>query len=99
MQWGAATGNVIIARRDQKPLSPHQVDAVVCYCRDILYPAMQKAKREEEGKRRGDKICSREKMTARLVGRKSFERYFETLKKIKGICDGSWAEEMSPFST
>ncbi|PVH77788.1 hypothetical protein DL98DRAFT_534548 [Cadophora sp. DSE1049] len=99
MQWGDGTGTILIARRDRKPLSPHQVEALVCYCRDILYGAMQKVRKMEAGLIRGGKTELREEMTSRLMDKKSFERYFETLKRMKGICDGSWAEEMSIFST
>ncbi|KAK0111656.1 hypothetical protein ONS95_002001 [Cadophora gregata] len=105
--WGSSTsssscsptGTVLLARLDKKPLTPRQVEALVCYCKDVLYNAIDKVKREEErmaGK--GEKSLKlREQMSARLVNKKSFERYFEILKEVKGVVDGEWWEEKSLF--
>ena len=100
MHWGDDPGTILVARKDRKPLSPRQVEALVYYCRDVLPEPMQKAKMKMAAAilMRGGRIEMKEQMTRSLICQKSFEKYFELLKKMRAIPDGSWAEEKSIFS-
>jgi len=100
MHWGDDPGTVLFARKDRKPLSPRQVEAIVYYCRDVLFEPIQKVKIKIAAANlmRGGRTEMKEQMTRSLICQTSFEKYFELLKKMRGTCDGSWAEEKSIFS-
>ncbi|KAG4427136.1 hypothetical protein IFR05_017381 [Cadophora sp. M221] len=97
MQWGDNTENVIVARVDMKPLSPRQVEALVRYCRYVLYPVMQKKIKQFEGQNVARKMKYREEVARELMCQAKFEIYFKYLKKMKQIADSDWAQERSPF--
>ncbi|KAH9214306.1 hypothetical protein DL95DRAFT_504216 [Leptodontidium sp. 2 PMI_412] len=98
MQWDDDTGNVIVARVDRKPLSPRQVEALVCYCRDVLHPAMKKIAKEFGGQNASKRMKAKEEVVTKLTRQARFEIYFSYLKSMKQIADSSWAKEKSPFT-
>ncbi|KAH6715790.1 hypothetical protein BKA61DRAFT_719826 [Leptodontidium sp. MPI-SDFR-AT-0119] len=98
MQWGDDTGNVIVARVDRKPLSPRQVEALVCYCRDVLHPAMKKTSKDFGGQNASKRMKAKEEVVTKLTRQARFKIYFNYLKSMKQIADSSWAKEKSPFT-
>lgn len=92
-------GSVLVIRKDGKDISPHQVEALVEYCRQRLMPEMQDeeavAGLSEDELEDYDKEEERKKFIKEKMCQSKFEE-FKAEKVEEG--DGSWDAEISPFS-
>jgi hypothetical protein len=96
--WGLSTGRVLVVRRDKLDITPHQVKALVHYCRYNISLAIEKQRRELRGKNGGVVAAERTKLIRDLMCRDRFEKFFEDFKdkKVKEG-DASWTGEVSPY--
>ncbi|KAH7317863.1 hypothetical protein BKA65DRAFT_557271 [Rhexocercosporidium sp. MPI-PUGE-AT-0058] len=79
--------------------APRQVESLVGYCRDVLYPGMEKRMKELEGQSSLRTIKIKEEVVTKLMCQAKFDIYFKYVKDIKKIADSSWAQERSPYNT
>jgi hypothetical protein len=95
-------GSVLVVRKDGKDISPHQVEALICYCQKLA-PEMVGGKGAagltEDELMEYDEEEERKRFIKEKMCQSKFEEFFKELKreKVQGG-DGSWDAEILPFS-
>jgi len=91
-------GRYLVIREDRKNITPHQVEAVVAFCKCEIYPKMSSERRRLIGKTKEQKREAREIFLSDNVSRIKFEEFFSKFKSDKVQSgDDSWQNECSPY--
>lgn len=89
LQWQDDVGSVLLVRKDGKDLTPHQVEALCCYCQFEFSPAYEEASETDFEYTTKDDL-------RKLLTWESFAKFFENFKKEKAGEDESWATASLP---
>jgi hypothetical protein len=73
--WGLTAGRVLV-RNDQLDITPHQVEALVHYCRYEILLAAEKKRQELRGKAAGGVGAEKAKLVKGWMFRDWFEEFF-----------------------
>ncbi|KAB8298732.1 hypothetical protein EYC80_000907 [Monilinia laxa] len=88
-------GTWLIARKDQKCISAHQVEAIANYFRSVVDVKMGDLIHQHNGT---PSTADKKRVTNALLNQEAFEEYFENFKKAKVEAgDASWSASTSPF--
>jgi len=81
-------GTLLVVREDRKQITPHQVEALVHFCRHEVFPAMKEAEDEHE----------RNEFIKTWLCQANFEEFLNTFKKQKvAQGDESWRDVFLPY--
>lgn len=97
MKDGEAYGRVLVVRKDKSGVTPHHVEAVVEYFKDV-FNVLTRAKSTRLAGLSGMRLRQeRDEVMREHVSRAKFAQFFQNLKaqKISGG-DASWAGEVLP---
>ncbi|KAA8569959.1 hypothetical protein MFRU_005g01130 [Monilinia fructicola] len=88
-------GTWLIARKDQKCIDVHQVEAIANYFRRVVYVKMGDLIHQHNGT---PSTAEKKRVTDALLNQEALEEYFEKFKKAKVEAgDASWSTSISPF--
>ena len=93
-----SVGPVDVFRRDKKPITPKQVEALAIFGRFHIDEEYRLLTRIVFGPEEEEQIVrERREFVKNKLTRAEFESFFEKLKKSRMNGDHSWADEISPY--
>jgi hypothetical protein len=91
-------GPVQVVRRDKKPITPRQVEALAVFCRFHIAEEHRLLTRIAFGPEEAEeRLLARREFVQKKVSREEFERFFEVFKKRRAEENPSWDYVVSPY--
>jgi len=100
LEWETGpVGSVFVARQDKKPITPHQVEALVEFIKTKLSPEMGKLKWKIQDWELSEQQKARKEFVGAEMCRDTFQAFLEDFKKEKvDKGESSWADVISPYA-
>lgn len=98
--WNNSPGGVIVARQDQKPITPQQVEVMVEFCRSDIKQAFGRFETTSafDGLEGEALKKAREKFIENNIDKVKFQMFFEEYKQIKvDKGEKAWADVVSLY--